>query len=106
MMRSIWREEGTRALAPGFFADGSQNFGFRSGQPDIVRMLSRIARGVPRFLITSGALSLSTRFSSLPKLDLASQAEITMPSLGAFWSFGMNSSSSLNCHYTFVCHGE
>src|SRR6266571_6786675 len=54
-------------------------------------MLSRIARGVPRFAITSERLSLSTRFSSLPKLDLARRAEITMPSFAAVLALGINS---------------
>src|SRR6266852_4219566 len=54
-------------------------------------MLSRIARGVPRFSITSERLSLSTRFSSLPKLDLARRAEITKLSFAAVLAVGMNS---------------
>src|SRR6266436_3048097 len=63
-------------------------------------MLNRIARGVPRFSITSERLSLSTRFSSLPKLDLARRAEITMPSLGAVLVIGMNSPVHLSELYS------
>src|SRR5260370_23533814 len=64
-------------------------------------MLSRIARGVPRFSITSERLSLSTRFSSLPKLDLARRAEITMPSLVAVLVIGMNSPIHLSELYSW-----
>src|SRR6266487_2426733 len=63
-------------------------------------MLSRIARGVPRFSITSERLSLSTRFSSLPKFDLARRAEITMPSLVAVLVIGMNSPVHLSELYS------
>src|SRR5713101_2676633 len=64
-------------------------------------MLSRIARGVPRFSITSERLSLSTRFSSLPKLDLARRAEITMPSLVAVLVSRMNSPVHLSELYSY-----
>src|SRR5216684_6568088 len=33
---NLARRKGRGALAPGFLADGSQNFGLRSGKPDIV----------------------------------------------------------------------
>jgi hypothetical protein len=54
-------------------------------------MLSRIARGVPRFSITSEQLSLSTRFSSLPKVDLARRAGITILFFVAVLTPGINS---------------
>src|SRR5882724_13072649 len=54
-------------------------------------MLSRIARGVPRFSITRDRLSLSTRFSSLPKFDLARKAEITILLFAAVLALGTNS---------------
>src|SRR5436309_13699942 len=54
-------------------------------------MLNRIARGVPRFWITSERLSLSTRFSNLPKPDLARRAETTIPSFEEVLAIGINS---------------
>src|SRR5712671_5965607 len=67
-------------------------------------MLSRIARGVPRFSITSERLSLSTRFSSLPKLDLARRAEITILFFAAALALGINSPVHLSELYSYKFH--
>src|SRR6266446_707879 len=67
-------------------------------------MLSRIARGVPRFSITSERLSLSTRFSSLPKLDLARRAETTISSFVTVFVIGMNSPVHLSELYSYKPH--
>src|SRR5882724_2489298 len=67
-------------------------------------MLSRIARGVPRFSITSERFSLSTRFSSLPKVDLARRAEITILSFAAVLALGINSPVHLSELYSCKVH--
>src|SRR6266436_2539672 len=65
-------------------------------------MLSKIARGVPRFSITSERLSLSTRFSSLPKFDLARRAGITILSFAAVLVLGINSPVHLFEVYSYT----
>src|SRR6266436_4661951 len=67
-------------------------------------MLSKIARGVPRFSITSERLSLSTRFSSLPKFDLARKAEITILLFAAVLALGINSPVHLSELYSYKIH--
>src|SRR6267378_1109038 len=54
-------------------------------------MLSRIARGVPRFSMTNPRPSRSTRFRSLPKFDLARRAGIIILSFAAVLVVAMNS---------------
>src|SRR5258707_15086988 len=54
-------------------------------------MLSRIARGVPRFSMTNPWPSRSTRFRSLPKFDLARRAGIIILSFTAVLVAAMNS---------------
>src|SRR6266850_7749155 len=67
-------------------------------------MLSRIARGVPRFSITRDRLSLSTRFSSQPKFDLARKAEITILLFAAVLALGINSPVHLSELYSYKIH--
>src|SRR5215468_4704963 len=59
-------------------------------------MLSRIARGAPRFSITSERRSISTRCRSLPKLVRARKADTTI--LLFFWVFAIGTNSSVGLY--------
>src|SRR5258706_15830839 len=67
-------------------------------------MLSRIARGVPRFSMTNPRPSRSTRFRSFPKFDLARRAGIIILSFAAVLVVAMNSPVRLLELYSYNFH--